>query len=137
MAYRQDFANAARRHLAAAQQLQDCERATSRVGNNAVAGYLFGMAGELAVKKIMAESGMTPTGDAEDPFYSHFPRLKTHLRNLAHGRRQGDLLAIARNEGLFRHWDTDMRYAPSSDVQVAWTNSWRSQAERLVGEIGL
>lgn len=48
----------------------------------AVAGYLFGLAGELAIKQIMIESGMrpkTPKGQRDDPIYAHFPTLRTLL----------------------------------------------------------
>jgi hypothetical protein len=56
--YRRDFPTAARRHLRAAQTLYENEAAGAQPGCRAVAAYLFGLAGELAVKQMMRVSGM-------------------------------------------------------------------------------
>ncbi len=50
MGYTQNLEKAARRHLNAASHLFSEERNGNGPGNNAVAGYLYGMAGELALK---------------------------------------------------------------------------------------
>jgi hypothetical protein len=73
----------------------------------------------------------------EDPFYAHFPMLKSMLRNVAHGRRQGDLAKYARQQSLFEQWSTDMRYAPTTDVSTGMVAEWKLQAEELVSQMGL
>ena len=134
MPYRKDFAVSARRHLRAADELHATASAGSQPGCGAVAGYLFGLSGELAVKEIMRSSGMMPLSAQErrdDPFYAHFPELKTRLRDAAQGRRAGELRKIAETATLFQHWDTDMRYAPTADVNGAWVEAWKSSAHEL------
>lgn len=140
MAYGQDLAGAARRHLTAGKCLHSDAKAGSRSGNRAVAGYLFGLAGELALKHMMIKSGMRPLGEQdrrEDPMFAHFPKLKTILKDNAQGRRQGELLKYAEDSRLFREWDTKMRYAPTTDIKDDWTELWKSQAETLISDMEL
>jgi hypothetical protein len=140
VAYGRELAGSARRHLTAATWLYSDTRPSSARGNKAVAGYLFGVAGELALKKMMAESGMRPLDESEkreDPMFAHFPKLKTFLLDTAQGRRQEELLRYARDGALFRNWDTKMRYAPTSDITDELTALWKSQAEALVNAMGL
>lgn len=140
MAYSQDFADSARRHLCAAIYLHDDREPGTLPGNRAVAGYLFGLAGELALKKMMLDSGMRPRNNArkrDDPFFVHFPNLKTLLRDNAQGRRQGQLIRHANDAKLFQDWDTNMRYAPTVDIGDLRTKEWRSQAEKLVQDMNL
>lgn len=85
VAYRQDFVNAARRHFRAATELHAVTAAGSQPGCSAVAGYLFGLSGELAVKAMMRDSGMVPLASVsrrDDPYYAHFPELKERLKDL-------------------------------------------------------
>ena len=134
MAYRQDLQGSARRHLRAATELDQVASAGAQPGCKAVAGYLYGLAGELALKALMRDSGMTPLPPQErrgDPYYAHFPELKTQLRDTAQGRRSGELLAIA-NSNDFQNWNTDMRYAPTVDVQPGWIDAWKVSAQNLV-----
>lgn len=134
MAYGQDLQGSARRHLRAATELYQRDSAGAQPGCKAVAGYLYGLAGELAVKALMRNSGMAPLPPQErrdDPYYAHFPELKTQLRNTAHGRRSGELLAIA-NSNDFHNWSTDMRYAPTVEVQPGWIDAWKASAQSLV-----
>lgn len=134
MAYSQDLAASARRHLAAADQL-DNQRAQPAHRRRDVAGYLYGVAGECALKQIMRESGIRPRPAAErrdDPFYAHFPVLKTMLRDKIQGRRAGDLRQFAEDDGLMNEWDTDMRYAPGRDILPALVDRWRQHAHALV-----
>jgi hypothetical protein len=56
---------AAHRHLKSAQVLHAETRPGFRPGCLAVAGYLFGLAGELAIKEIMRDSGIRPLSFAE------------------------------------------------------------------------
>src|SRR5215471_1273537 len=105
MAYSQDMRKSARRHLKAAQILHVQNGAGDQPGCKAVAGYLFGLAGELALKELMRDSGMTPLTPAErrdDPFFAHFPELKT-LLSTAKGRRSGELRRFSEDSSLFQH----------------------------------
>lgn len=138
MPYRKNLPVSARRHLRAADELHAAASAGSQPGCSAVAGYLFGLSGELAVKAIMRSSGMMPLSAQErrdDPFYAHFPELKTRLRDVAKGRRAGELRKIAETPALFQQWDTDMRYAPTEDIEKAWVEAWRSSAHELVNRM--
>lgn len=135
MAYGQNFISSARRHLQSASSLYAATSAGAQPGAKAVAGYLFGISGELALKEIMRVSGMRPLSPNDrrnDPFYAHFPALKTLLRDTARGRRSAELRRIAENSTLFQHWDTDMRYAPTSDIPDGWIVTWKQSAEELV-----
>src|ERR1039457_7188314 len=77
MAYSQDFRKSALRHLKAAQVLHGWAGHGDQPGCRAVAGYLFGLAGELAVKEIMRNSGFKPGANRrDDPFFAHFPILR-------------------------------------------------------------
>lgn len=134
MAYGQDLAGAARRHLRAGQVLYGTATAGSQPGCRVVAGYLFGLAGELAVKQLMRLSGMKEQPD-NDPFYAHFPELKTYLRNALHGRRADVLRRVAEDSRLFQYWDVKMRYAPTNDVKDAWIETWKESAEKLISTI--
>ncbi len=135
MAYRQDLLNSAKRHLRAAHELHGLTSGGSQPGCRAVAGYLFGLSGELAVKAMMRDSGMVPLAvdrRRDDPFYAHFPELKSRLLDTLKGRRSGELRRIAETSALFQNWDTDMRYAPTADIQDAWVDSWKISARDLV-----
>ena len=138
MSYRQDLSNAAKRHLRAANELHGLTSGGSQPGCRAVAGYLFGLSGELAVKAMMRDSGMVPlAGDrrSDDPYFAHFPELKSRLRNAKIGRRSSELRIIAETSALFQNWDTDMRYAPTGDINHAWVDSWKISAHDLVNRM--
>jgi hypothetical protein len=105
-----------------------------------VAGYLFGLSGEMAVKAMMRDSGMKPFPNdrrRDDPFYAHFPEIKLLLKNTLSGRRSGELRKIAEASALFLNWDTDMRYAPTDDIASAWIELWKTSAQDLVNRIDL
>lgn len=134
MAYTQDLPSAARRHRDAALSLD----VDPPAGKRDVAGYLFGVAAECALKEIMRVSGMRPLPREcrrDDPFFMHFPELKTTLRDRAHGRHQARLVHHARDGALMSEWDTDMRYAPGRDVLAKPLAKWREQAVALVTEM--
>ncbi len=138
MAYLQDFRKSALRHLKAAQVLHGWAGPGDQPGCMAVAGYLFGLAGELAVKELMRDSQMRPlqeTDRRDDPFFAHFPALKTML-STAQGRRAGELRKLAEDPSLFQYWDTDMRYAPTKDIDVRWVDAWKASAEWLIDRMG-
>lgn len=134
MAYGQDLQGSARRHLRAATEVYQVAGAGGQPGCKAVAGYLYGLAGELAVKSLMRKSGMAPLSPEkrrDDPYFAHFPELKTRLRDMAKGRRSSELLKIA-NSSHFNNWNTDMRYAPTADIQSGWIDAWKESAQSLV-----
>ncbi|WP_200331284.1 hypothetical protein [Thiocystis violacea] len=133
MAYGIDLSASARRHLEAAHVLYDDEKRRD------VAGYVYGIAAECAVKAMMREAGMQPlTKDKrrEDPFYAHFPELKTLLRDLPLGRRGTTLMKFIENPNFMSQWDTDMRYCKGDDINRNWVDRWRNQAKDVVGAIG-
>ena len=129
MAYSQDLVKAARRHFEAAEQLYE-ERVRPR--RQDVAGYLYGIAGECALKEMMRDSGMFPLEAHRDAYYAHFPALKTLLLDQARGRRAGQLLAFAQDVRLMAGWDVSMRYAPPKDIDPQLVERWREQARRLI-----
>lgn len=137
MAFSKDLKKAARRHLRAAQVLYVEADSGSQPGCKSVAGYLFGLAGELAVKEIMRDSGIEPLPPSlrrEDPYFAHFPELRVMLSE-ASGRRANELRAIS-DSGIFNNWDTNMRYAPTQEILGSWIDSWKSSAEELVDKMG-
>ena len=137
MPYSQDMSNAARRHLKAAQILHAQDGHGNQPGCKAVAGYLFGLAGELAVKEIMRKSGITPLPQADrrdDPFFAHFPELKTML-STEKGRRSGELRKFSDDAGLFQNWNIAMRYAPTKDINPSWVENWKLSAEQLIARM--
>jgi hypothetical protein len=138
MAYSHNYQTSARRHFGSAQALYAHNAAGAQPGAKAVAGYLYGLAGELAVKQMMTQSGMRPLPEGqrrEDPFYKHFPDLKSFLLTSASGRRSGELLTIARTAQLFQEWSTDMRYAPTPEIPVRNVDGWKAHAKQLIDKM--
>lgn len=120
----------ARRHLTAAKILKDEER-------HDVAGYLFGIAAECAIKAMMLDAGFRPTHEREnDPFYQHFPQLRTTLRSKLSGRRAATLLTFISNDKFFSQWSTDMRYCKGDEIRDGWVELWSEQARQAVASIG-
>jgi hypothetical protein len=139
MAFTQNVEKAARRHLRAAQILYVQVGPGDQPGCLAVAGYLFGIAGELAVKEIMRNSGMKPLEEMhrrDDPFFAHFPVLKTLLAT-AHGRRAGELRRFSEDPRLFQNWDVAMRYAPPTEIKGNWVEAWKGSAEILITRMAI
>ena len=138
MAYSHDYQISARRHLKAADALYALNAAGAQPGAKAVAGYLYGVAGELAMKRMMTQSGMRPLAAGErrnDPFYKHFPELKSALLTVVAGRRQGELLKVAQSTRIFQEWSTDMRYAPTQEVLATRVDAWQDDAKQLIGRM--
>jgi hypothetical protein len=134
MAYTRNVKISARRHLKSALVLHTDTSAGSQPGCQAVAGYLFGLAAELAVKEIMRDSGIMPLKDSErrdDPYYAHFPELKTML-STAYGRRSGELRKLSEDSSLFQNWDVVMRYAPTVEISANHVAAWKLSAEKLI-----
>lgn len=127
--YDKDMASSARRHLRAGEHLINTERKD-------VAGYLFGVAAECAIKQMMIASGMQPLPNEkrrDDPFFAHFEQLKTLLRDSAYGRLRAELRRYAENTAFMQHWDTDMRYSHGKDISSAWVDHWYGDAKDVIG----
>ncbi|MFA7441425.1 MAG: hypothetical protein WCZ66_10725 [Sphingomonadaceae bacterium] len=90
------------------------------------------------MKQMMRRSGMHPLPENErrnDPFYAHFPHLKTLLLDQVSGRRDGELRSIASRSELFQHWTIEIRYAATATIDAVHTNRWKEQAEDLVSRM--
>lgn len=107
-------------------------------GKRDVAAYLYGIAAECALKELMRQAGIRPLPRErrrDDPFYMHFPELKTALREHAGARGHTALRRHAENSALMAEWDTAMRYTRGSDVPSKSVARWREQALELVQEM--
>lgn len=132
MKYTLNLPNSARRHFSAAELLFKGER-------NDVAGYLYGIAAECAVKAMMLEAGIRPldaVNRREDPFFLHYPQLQSALRDRLKGRVSTPLLHVVNHKAFLDHWNTDMRYAPGKEVKPSWVVKWQAQARLTVDSIG-
>lgn len=131
MAFSTDMSAAAKRHLTAAELLFDPK------GRKDVAGYLFGIAAECAVKAMMFEAGLRPERDnRDDPFYKHFPMLRTLLRDTLQGRKAATLLNLINSHEFMNNWSTSMRYSNGKDIDDRWIDNWAKQARQVVASIG-
>lgn len=130
MVFSVDMPASARRHLNAANLLRE---------NKAdVAGYLFGIAAECAVKAMMLEANVRSRGQErrQDPFYAHFPELRTMLRDMQLGRSAKSLIKFIEDDSFMNNWSTDMRYSPASEIRPNWIDSWAEAARQAVASIG-
>jgi hypothetical protein len=130
MAFAIDMRAAARRHLQAADKLMGCRKD--------VAGYLYGIAAECAVKAMMQEAGLRSRSAVrrDDPYYQHFPELRTILRDMLKGRRGTPLIGYVSDDRFMSQWSTDMRYSHGKDIKDQWIALWAGQARQAVGAIG-
>ena len=127
--YGSDMRAAAYRHLEAGEHLSPTNRKD-------VAGYLFGIAAECALKQMMRASGMHPLSESDrwnDPFYAHFEELKRMLRDRVYGRLATELRRYAENTAFMQHWDITMRYSDGKDVKPAWVDRWHRDAKDVIG----
>lgn len=134
MPYPPDIPAAARRHLSAADTLNTPQ------GRPDVAGYLYGIAAECAIKAMMLETHLwpapNPASRAGNPYFEHFPNLRTILRDSLEGRRGMPLAKFINDDSFMNNWSTSMRYAKGSSVNPAWVSDWADQAKDAVGAIG-
>lgn len=129
--YKTNMRAAAFRHLEAGEHLKSTKRKD-------VAGYLFGLAAECALKHMMRASGMRPLPDSErrrDPFFAHFEELKTLLRDAAGGRLATELRRYAESSSFLQHWDVSMRYSDGRTVREVWIERWHKNAKDIVSAI--
>jgi hypothetical protein len=131
MSYSRDFRKSAARNFRAAEELMQVDSGGGQPGCKAVAGYLFGLAGESAIKQIMLDSGMepNPTSSHDCPFWAHFPNLKSLLLNTIKGRRAGELRQFAESSSFFGNWAIAMRYAPTQEILDRDINAWKANAQ--------
>jgi len=131
--FSQDMRAAAYRHLQAGEHLTGTHRKD-------VAGYLFGIAAECALKNMMAASGMRRLSETErrdDPFYAHLENLKGMLRDTASGRLATDLRRYAENTSFMQHWDVSMRYSDGKEVRSQWVDRWQRDATDVIGAMDM
>ncbi len=132
MAYACDIRAAAYRHFEAAEELAEGKRRD-------VAGYLYGIAAECGIKAMMLEVNIRPRPIEErkdDPFYAHFPELRTMLRSRLAGRLAAPLLNFIGSDAFMNQWSTDMRYSHGRDVAEAWVTAWSAQARQVISSMG-
>lgn len=132
MKYTLNLPDSARRHFAAAEELIKTDRSD-------VAGYLYGIATECAVKAMMLQAGIKPLPAAQkrdDPFFQHYPQLQSALRDRLKGRVSSPLHQFVNNQEFLQHWNTDMRYAPGKEIKSLWVKKWQVQAHQTVNSIG-
>lgn len=131
MAYNPDMRSAARRHLLAADIL------FKQGSRRDVAGYLYGIAAECAIKSMMLDAGQRPIENKkDDPFFAHFPQLLTMLRDSQIGRKGAVLHRFISNDNFFSQWDTKMRYCKGAEIEDKWIDNWKAQACEAVNCIG-
>ncbi|XXF77157.1 HEPN domain-containing protein [Myxococcaceae bacterium GXIMD 01537] len=126
MAFTPNMTAAARRNLEAADALAEGARRD-------VAGYLYGIAAECAIKAMMANVPLTRRDDA---FFAHFPELRTLLRDSIQGRSAKPLAAFINDDRFLNNWDVKMRYADARQILERWVVEWRDQARRAVSAMG-
>jgi hypothetical protein len=130
MTYNPNLSAAARRHIEAADALYTGARRD-------VAGYLYGIAAECAIKAMMIEVGLRPSNRSkDDPFWAHFPELRTLLRDSLSRRNTTTLRCFVENDNFFSQWDIAMRYCKGNEIQEKWIAQWKAQAREVVDSIG-
>lgn len=126
MAFTSNLSQAASRNLEAAEMLAKGVRRD-------VAGYLYGIAAECAVK-AMAED--IPLLRRNEIFYAHFPELRTLLRDALSGRTAKPLSTLIEDDSFLNNWHVKMRYADARQILDTWVNAWAQQARRAVNAMG-
>jgi hypothetical protein len=129
MAFTPKMPEAARRNLQAAEQLDAGSRRD-------VAGYLYGLAAECAIKEMIKPIPVPLEHDKNAIFYAHFPKLRTLLRDAFVGRRMKPVWNVILNNAFMHNWDVAMRYADARQIPDEWVNDWKQQAKDIVGAIG-
>jgi hypothetical protein len=126
MAFTAKMLEAARRNLEAADQLDTGRRRD-------VAGYLYGIAAECAIKEMFRVVAVQPEHDKDAILYAHFPKLRTLLRDALGGRGSKPLWRFILNDAFLHNWDVKMRYADARQIPNDWVDDWKKQAKDVVG----
>jgi hypothetical protein len=86
---------------------------------------------------MMVEAGIRPhRNKRDDPFYAHFPELKTMLRDRLQGRRGTPLIAFVQSDAFMNNWSTVMRYCDGKEIESKWISTWSGDATQAVACIG-
>jgi hypothetical protein len=133
MAFTHDLPAAARRHLQAADML--CADPGHRKD---VAGYLYGIAAECAIKQMVIPLPMSADQNKKAIEYAHFPDLRTLLRDALQGRHPNVTLLsrFVLNDSFMNNWHISMRYADARQIRDEWVKAWQEQAKAAVGAMG-
>lgn len=124
---------AAKKHWYAAEALYTNQAAGNN--NKAVAGYLYGLAGECGLKQLMWACGHRPDEDGkckDHPFYAHFPAIKKGLSALLATRMDSKLNTILSRSGLMQNWDTQMRYSAPGAIADRDVARWKEDAQFIL-----
>jgi hypothetical protein len=125
-----NMATAAMRNLDAALKLEAEHK-------ELVAGYLFGIAAECAVKAMLVDLRLPAQKEKKnDPNFAHFPELRTMLRDQMSGRRSGPLTKIVQDDRFLQGWSIKIRYSDGKNLNTAHMKSWSTQARNVVGLMG-
>ncbi|MDC0749591.1 hypothetical protein [Polyangium mundeleinium] len=129
MAFIAKLPDAARRHLQAAEML--CAEPGHRKD---VAGYLYGIAAECAVKHMIAPLPLPAVHDKDKIWFAHFPELRTLLRDALEGRRRstGALYRFVFDDSFMNNWHISMRYSDARQIRDEWIRAWKAQAKDAV-----
>jgi len=99
-----------------------------------MAGYIVGFAGECRLKGALLRSGFRfiPEARRDDPFWAHFPNLKTlMLQSGAAARISATVVNLVSSGGFMNEWDTIMRYSKTGSVDEAAVKRWFADVEQL------
>lgn len=120
MPYTPNMKASARRHFDAAKRLYDDGKRKD------VAGYLYGVAAECAVKAMVRDTG---GGEVR----GHFPdELPTRIRDATSFRGQAKILNLINNNNFMSNWSTDMRYCKESDIDSKSVAKWAAEAKQAL-----
>jgi hypothetical protein len=72
-----------------------------------------------------------------DPYWAHFPELRTLLIRDGRGRLPQKLYQLLAQASFMQNWDTDIRYAADHAIDEERASLWRKQAEAILGFIFL
>ncbi|OFW27625.1 MAG: hypothetical protein A3H27_02445 [Acidobacteria bacterium RIFCSPLOWO2_02_FULL_59_13] len=127
MTYNIDLSASARRHYRDGETLLAAKSAQH-------AGYHFGFAAECAIKSVLFRYHLPRHEEPRtDPFWVHFPHLKTLLIRDGQGRLTQKLYSVIAHGSFMQHWDTDIRYASDRSVDEPRATRWRDQANEIFG----
>ncbi len=130
MSFHPELREAARRHVHAADLL--CIDPGHRKD---VAGYLYGIAAECAIKQMLVPLRIEEKYDKDAMNYAHFPDLRSLLRDALKGRHQTStpLFRFIFNDSFMNNWHISMRYADAGQIRSEWITAWQKQARDAVG----
>ena len=127
MTYQLDLSASAIRHYRDGEKLLAAKSAQH-------AGYHFGFAAECAIKSFLHQHTFPRHEEHHtDPFWAHFPELRTLLIRDRRGRLPQKLYDAIAHGAFMQHWDTDIRYASDHSVDEPRARKWREQADQILG----